>query len=230
MKAPTLPGKTKRQNKPKDRNDFSARAFLNSTGMGRRIVEYLPSERIYFQGDPASSVQYIKQGRVKLSVVNKFGKEAVVALLGPSDFFGEGGIVGQPVRARMATAITPVTLLAIENNEMIRLLRVDHKFTDRFISYMLSRNFRCEEDLVDQLFNSSEKRLARALLLMANYGSKEPPQRLIPRITQEELADMIGTTRSRVNYFLREFTRKGFIGYEGGLHVNSSLLNVVLEK
>ena len=167
---------------------------------------------------------------MKLSVVNQAGKEGVVALLGSGDFVGEGPIVGQPLRIRMATAITPVTLLVIEKNDMIRLLHTDHTFSDRFISYLISRNFRSEGDLIDQLFNSTEKRLARALLLLANFGSKGPPTEKIPHVTQEVLGEMIGTTRSRVNYFMNQFIKKGFIGYKGGLHVNSSLLNIVLEK
>lgn len=193
-------------------------------------MEYRTSKKIYSQGDPASTVLYIKQGRVRLSVVNRFGKEAVIALLGPGDFFGEGGIIGQPVRTRMATAMSASTLLVIEKSEMIRVLHTDHECSDRFISYMLSRNLRSEGDLVDQLFHSSEKRLARALLLLANYGGKGPPTKFIPRVAQDALAKMVGITRSRVNYFMKQFTKKGFIGYKGGLHVNSSLLKFVLEK
>lgn len=230
MKAQTHSRNTKPKIRPKDRNAFNAQAFFDSVGAARRIVEFHISERIYSQGDRSSDILYIQRGRVKLSVVNRAGKEGVVALLGPGDFFGEGGIVGQYVRISMATAITPATLVVIEKAEMIRVLHTEHKFSDRFISYLLSRNFRSEGDLVNQLFNSSEKRLARALLLLANYRSDDPPKKMIPQLTQEVLAEMIGTTRPRVNYFMKRFTKKGFIGYKGGLHVNSSLLNVVLEK
>jgi CRP/FNR family transcriptional regulator, cyclic AMP receptor protein len=215
--------------KPKDKNAFDAQAFLDSAGMMRRIVKYLRSERIHSQGDPAATVLYIQRGGVKLSVVNPVGKDAVVAILGPGDFFGEGSIAGQSVRVRTATAITPTTILAIEKNEMIRVLHSEHEFSDRFISYMLLRNIRIEEDLIDQLFNSSEKRLARALLLLARYG-REQPQKMLPKVSQEMLAEMIGATRSRVNFFMAKFRRLGFIGYDGGLHINPSLLSVVLHE
>ena len=188
------------------------------------------SQRIYSQGDPATTVLYIQKGSVKLSVVNSFGKEAVAAILGPGDFFGEGGMAGQLVRMRTATAITSTALLVIEKKEMIRVLHNEHELSDRFISYLLSRNIRTEEDLIDQLFNSSEKRLARALLLLTRYGTQDPPDKMLPKVSQEVLAEMIGTTRSRVNLFMKRFTKKGFIGYDGGLHVNPSLLTVVLEK
>jgi CRP/FNR family cyclic AMP-dependent transcriptional regulator len=214
--------------KHKEKTAFDAQAFLGSSGKMRRIIKYLRSERIYSQGDPAATVLYIQRGGVKLSVVNPVGKEAVVAVLGPGDFFGEGGIAGQSVRLRTATAITPTTLLSIEKYEMIRVLHTEHEFSDRFISYMLSRNIRIEEDLIDQLFNSSEKRLARALLLLARYGVQEEPQKTLPKVSQEMLAEMIGATRSRVNFFMAKFRRLGFIGYDGGLHINPSLLSVVL--
>jgi CRP-like cAMP-binding protein len=193
-------------------------------------MKYLRSERIYSQGDPATTVLYIQRGGVKLSVVNPVGKDAVVAVLGPGDFFGEGSMAGQSVRVRTATAITPATILAIGKNEMIRVLHTEHEFSDRFISYMLSRNNRVEEDLIDQLFNSSEKRLARALLLLARYGMQEEPQKMLPKLSQEMLAEMIGSTRSRVNFFMAKFRRLGFIGYDGGLHINPSLLSVVLHE
>ena len=167
---------------------------------------------------------------MKLSVVNEVGKEAVVAVLGPGDFFGEGCLTGLPFRAATATAITPTSALAIEKNEMIRVLRTEHALSDRFISYMLGRNIQVEEDLVDQLFNSSEKRLAGTLLLLARYGKQGEPQKMLPKVSQEMLAKMIGTTRSRVNFFMNKFRKLGFIKYNGGLHVHSSLLTVVLHE
>jgi CRP/FNR family cyclic AMP-dependent transcriptional regulator len=220
----------KTQITPKEKCAFNTKVFLNSSGISRRIVEYHKSQKIYSQGDPATTVLYIQKGGVKLSLVNSGGKEAVAAVLGPGDFFGEGGMAGQLIRMRTATAIIPTTLLIIEKKEMIRILHNEHEFSDRFISFMLSRNIRTEADLIDQLFNSSEKRLARALLLLAHYGSNDPPDKMLPKVSQEVLAEMIGTTRSRVNHFMRQFTKKGFIGYDGGLHVNRSLLTVVLEK
>jgi len=161
-------------------------------------------------------------------VVNESGKEAVVAVLGPGDFFGEGCLAGQPIRIGSATAIVATTVLVIERKEMIRVLHVEHAFSDRFITYMLSRNIRVEEDLVDQLFNSSEKRLARTLLLLARYGKEDKPQKVLPKISQEMLAEMVGTTRSRVNFFMNKFRKLGFIKYNGGLHIDTSLLSVVL--
>jgi CRP/FNR family transcriptional regulator, cyclic AMP receptor protein len=209
---------------------FNAQAFLDSAGIARRIVEYRKSQRIYSQGDPAKSVLYIQKGGIKMSVVNEAGKEAVFAILGPGDFFGEGCLARQSVRIGTATAITPTTLLVIEKKEMIRVLHAEHAFSDRFVSYMLSRNIRIEEDLVDQLFNSSEKRLARTLLLLARYGKESRPEKVIAKISQETLAEMIGTTRGRVNFFMNKFKRLGFIKYNGGLHVDSSLLSVVLHE
>jgi CRP/FNR family cyclic AMP-dependent transcriptional regulator len=207
---------------------FNAQAFLDSAGVARNVVEYRRSEKIYSQDDPATSVMYVQKGGVKLSVVNEVGKEAVVAILGPGDFFGEGGMAGQSVRMGTAAAITPTTLLVIEKNEMIRVLHAEHAFSDRFVSYMLSRNIRIEEDLIDQLFNSSEKRLARTLLLLARYGKEDQPQGLIPKVSQETLSEMIGTTRSRVNFFMNKFRKLGFIQYDsGGLQVQKSLLSVV---
>jgi CRP/FNR family cyclic AMP-dependent transcriptional regulator len=221
---------TKCKTKPKGKNAFSAQAYLDSAGVRRRIVKYQRSHRIYSQGDPATTVVYVQQGGVKLSVVNPVGKEAVVAVLGPGDFFGEGGMAGQLIRMSTATAITATTLLVIEKDEMIRVLHNEREFSDRFISYMLSRNIRTEEDLIDQLFNSSEKRLARALLVLARYGMQEEPQQMLPKVSQEMLAEMIGTTRTRVNYFMTRFRKLGFIGYDGGLHINPSLLSVVLHE
>jgi len=196
--------------------------------VARRVTEFKKKEAVFSQGDPAKNVLYIQTGGVRLSVVNETGKEAVLAVLGPGDFFGEGCLSGQAIRIVTATAITATTLLVIEKKEMIRVLHEEHAFSDRFISYMLSRNIRVEEDLVDQLFNSSEKRLARTLLLLARYGKEDQPQKLVPKISQEMLAEMVGTTRSRVNFFMNKFKKLGFIKYNGGLHINTSLLSVVL--
>jgi len=209
---------------------FDAQAFLDSSGVARRIVEYGRLEKVYAQGDLATTVFYIQRGTVKLTTVNQVGKEAVVAMLGPGDFFGEGSMAGQLVRMGAATTITPTTLLAIEKKEMIRVLHAEHAFSDRFVAYMLARNIRIEQDLVDQLFNSSEKRLARTLLLLARYGKQDMPRIMLPKISQETLAEMIGTTRSRVNFFMNKFRKLGFIRYNGGLHIDSSLLSVVLHE
>jgi CRP/FNR family cyclic AMP-dependent transcriptional regulator len=208
--------------------NFNVQAFLDSAGVARTIADFQAKDTIFTQGDAAKDVMYIQEGMVKLSVVSKTGKEAVVAMLKPGDFVGEGVLAGQPVRIATATATTPVTLLVIGLKEMIRVLHVEHAFSDRFISYMVARNIRIEEDLIDQLFNSSEKRLARTLLLLARYGNHEKPQFVLPKISQETLAEMIGTTRSRVNFFMNKFKNLGFINYDGGLHVNDSLLSVVL--
>jgi CRP/FNR family transcriptional regulator, cyclic AMP receptor protein len=209
---------------------FNAQAFLDSAGMPKTVVEYGRGESIFTQGDACEDVLYIQAGGVKLSVLSKTGREAVVAMLGPGDFFGEGCLAGQPVRMGSATAITPSVILLVGKDKMVRLLHQQHGMSDRFISHMLSRNIRIEEDLIDQLFNSSEKRLARALLLLARYGKQDKPARVVPRISQETLAEMIGTTRSRVNFFLNKFKKLGFIEYNGTipLKINSSLLSVVL--
>jgi CRP-like cAMP-binding protein len=209
---------------------FDAQTFLDSAGVARKVVEYRRSQKIYSQGDPATSVMYLQKGGVKLSVVNEVGKEAVLAILGPGDFFGEGCIAGQLVRMGTAAAITPSTVLAIQKNEMFRVLHAEHTFSDRFVTYMLSRNIRIEEDLIDQLFNSSEKRLARILLLLARYGKEPQPEKVISKISQEMLAEMVGTTRSRVNFFMNKFRKLGFIHYNGGLQIHSSLLSVVLHE
>jgi CRP/FNR family cyclic AMP-dependent transcriptional regulator len=230
MRASTTPGKIKSNIKLKEKLAFDAQTFLDSAGVARRVVEYRRSQKIYSQGDPTMGVKYIQKGGVKLTVVNEVGKEAVVAILGPGDFFGEGCLAGQPVCMGTATAITPTSILFIEKNEMIRVLHAEHAFSDRFVSYMLSRNIRIEEDLIDQLFNSSEKRLARTLLLLARYGKEPQPQKMLPKVSQEMLAEMIGTTRSRVNFFMNKFRKLGFIHYNGGLQVHSSLLSVVLHE
>jgi CRP-like cAMP-binding protein len=209
---------------------FDAQAFLDSAGLARTVAEFRKKETIFSQGDRAKNVLYIQKGGVRLSVINEAGKEAVVAVLGPGDFFGEGCLAGQPIRIGTATAITPTVVLVIEMKEMIRVLHYEHAFSDRFITYMLSRNIRIEEDLVDQLFNSSEKRLARTLLLLARYGTEDKPQRILPKISQETLAEMVGTTRSRVNFFMNKFRRLGFIKYNGGVQINTSLLSVVLHE
>jgi CRP-like cAMP-binding protein len=209
---------------------FNAQTFLESAGVAKKIVEYARDETIFTQGDPCSHVMYIQEGGVKLSVLSKTGREAVVAMLGPGDFFGEGCLAGQPYRMGSAIAITPSVILLVAKDRMVKLLHKQHAMSDRFISHMLARNIRIEEDLVDQLFNSSEKRLARTLLLLARYGKQDKPTRVVPKISQETLAEMIGTTRSRVNFFLNKFKRLGFIEYDGDLpfKINNSLLSVVL--
>ena len=198
--------------------------------MAKTIVEYGREESIFTQGDPCENILYIQSGGVKLSVMSEIGREAVVAMLGPGDFFGEGCLAGQPVRMGSATAITPSVILVISKAKMVRLLHKQHAMSDRFISHMLSRNIRIEEDLVDQLFNSSEKRLARTLLLLARYGEPDQRTRVLPKISQGTLAATVGTTRSRVNFFLNKFKRLGFIDYDGEkpIKINNSLLNVVL--
>src|SRR5688572_4185018 len=208
--------------------DFNAEAFLESAGLSKTIVQYGRDEVIFTQGDASQHVLYVQSGGVKLSVVSKTGKEAVVAMLGPGEFFGEGCLAGQPVRMGSATATTDSTVLVVDKDRMVRLLHKQHALSDRFIAHMLARNIRVEEDLIDQLFNSSEKRLARTLLLLARYGKHDKPVRDVPPISQETLAEMVGTTRSRVNFFMKKFQRLGFIDYTDGLKVNSSLLTVVL--
>ena len=209
---------------------FNAQAFLDSAGVARKVKEFKKAELVYSQGDAAKSVMYVQEGGVKLSVVNEVGKEAVVAILGPGDFFGEGCLAGQSVRMGTATAVTHSTVLVIEKSEMFKVLHEQHDLSDRFISFMLARNIRIEEDLVDQLFNSSEKRLARTLLLLARYGKEDQPHGLLPKVSQETLAEMIGTTRSRVNFFMNKFRKLGFIKYNGGNEINTSLLSVVLHE
>jgi CRP/FNR family cyclic AMP-dependent transcriptional regulator len=216
--------------KSKKKNGFNIQAYLSSVGISRKFVECRKLEKAYSQGDSAGDVLYIQEGRVKLSVVNPIGKEAIVAVLGPGDFLGEGCLAGQSVRRETAVALTPATLLVIQKGEMIRVLHAERAFADRFISHMLERNGRMEADLIDQLFNSSEKRLARTLLQLTQYGMQEVPQKMLPQISQEMLAKMIGTTRTRVNYFMSKFRKLGFIGYDGGLHINPSLLSVVLHE
>jgi CRP/FNR family cyclic AMP-dependent transcriptional regulator len=198
--------------------------------MAKTIAEYGRGETIFTQGDACEAVLYVQTGGVKLSVLSKTGREAVVATLGPGDFFGEGCLAGQPARMGSATAITPSVILFVGKEKMVRLLHKQHAMSDRFISHMLSRNIRIEEDLVDQLFNSSEQRLARTLLLLARYGKQDKPARVVPKISQETLAKMVGTTRSRVNVFLNTFKWLGLTEYNGEIpfKINSSLLSVVL--
>jgi len=209
---------------------FDPQIFLDTAGVARKVVEYRRAESIYSQGDAAETVMYIQKGGVKFTVVNGSGREAVVAMFGPSDFFGEGCMAGQPLRMGTATAITPTTLLVMQKKELLRVLHAEHELSDHFIAYMLGRNIRVEEDLIDQLFNSSEKRLARTLLLLARYGKQEQPDRILPKVSQETLASMIGTTRSRVNFFMNKFRKLGFIEYNGKIKVNKSLLTVVLHE
>ena len=213
---------------PKTELAFDVQAFLDSAGVARSIVEFERKTTIFSQGDAANSVMYIQKGGVKLSVVSKAGKEAVVVILGQSDFLGEGSLAGQPLRMATAKAVTASTVVVIEKKEMFRVLHAEHALSDRFIAYMLERNIRTEADLIDQLFNSSEKRLARTLLLLARYGKEDKPNKVIPKISQETLAEMIGTTRSRVNFFMNRFRKMGFIKYNGKLEINNALLSVVL--
>lgn len=209
---------------------FNAQAFLDTAGVARKVSEYSRGESIYSQGEAAQTVMYIQKGGVKLSVMNASGKEAVVAMFGPTDFFGEGCMAGQTIRMGTATAVTPTTLLVIQKEEMLRLLHAEHALSDHFIAYMLAHNIRVEEDLIDQLFNSSEKRLARALLLLARYGEQDQPERALANVSQETLARIVGTTRSRINFFMNKFRKLGFIEYNGTIKVNKSLLTVVLHE
>jgi CRP/FNR family cyclic AMP-dependent transcriptional regulator len=224
------PSRIKSKRKSEQKRGFDAQAFLDSAGVSRKVIEFKRAERIYAQGESASSIMYLQSGGVKLTVVNEVGKEAVVAILGPGDFFGEGSLAGQSVRMGTATAITPTTVLDIEKNEMFKVLHAEHGLSDVFIRFMLARNIRIEEDLIDQLFNSSEKRLARTLLLLARYGEEDRPHGVLPKMSQETLAEMIGTTRPRVNFFMNKFRKLGFIKYNGGLQINTSLLSVVLHE
>jgi len=209
---------------------FDAQAFLDSAGVARKPTEFKKAEVVYAQGDKAKSVLYLQKGGVKLTVVNEVGKEAIVAVLGPGDFFGEGCLAGQSVRMGTAAAVTPSTALVIEKSEMLKVLHEQHDLSDQFIAFMLARNIRIEEDLIDQLFNSTEKRLARTLLLLARYGKEDQPHGVLPKISQETLAEMIGATRSRVNFFMNKFRDLGFIKYNGGVEINTSLLSVVLHE
>ena|ERR1035441_4240420 len=214
----------KRAQKPR----FDIRVFLAKADGGRTIVEYRESESIFVQGDIANAIFYIKKGKIKLTVLSDEGKEAIVAILKEGDFFGEGCLAGQQVRMATAVAFSECTLMKLEKTTVIRLLHEEPSFSELFMAHLLSRNVKIEEDLVDQLFNSSENRLARVLLLLANFGKEGTPQAVVPKISQETLAAIVGTTRSRVNFFMNRFRKLGFIEYNGGLKVHSSLLNVVL--
>jgi CRP/FNR family transcriptional regulator, cyclic AMP receptor protein len=208
---------------------FDAATFLASSGLGRRIAQFKPKQCLFSQGDPADSIFYLQKGRAKLTVVSKSGKEATIALISAEDFVGEEAIAGAVgLRLATATTITACTALKIEREEIVRVLHEEHAFSDLFLKFLLARSMRTQADLVDQLFNSSEKRLARILLLMAEFGKPGEPEPLIPAITQETLAEMIGTTRSRVSFFMNRFRELGFIEYNGRIRVHKSLLNIVL--
>jgi CRP-like cAMP-binding protein len=207
---------------------FDPKTFLSTINGGRKIVAFVKKQAIFAQGDPSDAVFYIKKGKVRLSVVSERGKEATIAILNPGDFFGEGCLTGQPLRLCTATAMTDCSAMRIEKKSMMEVLHREHAFSDMFVKYLLTRNIRYEEDLVDQLFNSSEKRLARVLLLLAQFGKDGKPEVAIPKLSQETLAEMVGTTRSRVSFFMNRFRKLGFIRYNGGLEVHSSLLNIVL--
>jgi len=207
---------------------FDPHAFLATIGEGRKSLLFWRKQGIFAQGDAADAVFYIQTGKVKLTVVSKTGKEATIGILGDGDFFGEGSLAGQSLRMESATAMTDCSVLRIDKKAMMETVHREHEFSDLFVAYLLSRNIRYEEDLVDQLFNSSEKRLARILLLLAQFGKEGKPESVVPKISQEMLAEMIGTTRSRVSFFMNRFRKLGFIHYNGGLQVHSSLLNVVL--
>ena len=213
---------------PKSLPLFDLQGFLDSAGVSRRIVRFRRGSIVFTQGAQANSVFYIQQGGVRLSVLSRRGREAIVAMLAPGDFFGEGCLAGQSLRMATATALVPTTVLKIDKREMMRTLHEQSALSDRFIAHMLTRNIRIEEDLIDQLFNSSEKRLARTLLLLAQYGQAGDSGHVLPAISQETLAEMIGTTRSRVNLFMNKFRKLGFVRYNGTLTINSSLLSVVL--
>jgi CRP/FNR family transcriptional regulator, cyclic AMP receptor protein len=208
--------------------DFDPKKFLTSIGEGRKIVTFLNKQTIYAQGAACDAVFYIQKGKVRLTVVSKNGKEATIGILNPGDFFGEGGLAGQPLRMGSAITVTDCELMRIDKKAMMLALHRQHAMSDMFVAYLLGRNIRYEADLVDQLFNSSEKRLARILLLLARFGKEGVPETVVPKISQETLAEMIGTTRSRVSFFMNKFRKLGFIHYNGGLEVHSSLLNVVL--
>jgi CRP/FNR family cyclic AMP-dependent transcriptional regulator len=215
--------------KSRSKSLFDAVKYLETAGVKRKIAQYRKSEIIFSQGDTCRDVLYLQAGRIKISVTSSAGKDAVIALLHPGDFFGEGCIAGQPLRVSTATAMAPTAVLKIEKKEMIRVIHNEPEFSDRFVAHMLKRNVRVEEDLVDQLFNSSEKRLARALLLIARYGNDEKHEMIAARVSQGTLAEIVGTTRSRVSFFMNKFRKLGFIRYNrGGLHVNDSLLRVIL--
>jgi CRP/FNR family transcriptional regulator, cyclic AMP receptor protein len=232
--SPTRRNSVKARRSPKQNvskgSGFNVGSFLDSAGLGRRVSKFRAKETIFAQGDPATDVIYIQEGGVKLAVVNQTGKEAVVAILGAGDFLGEGCLAGQSICMATATTISPTSALVIAKKEMMRVLHSEHEFSDRFIEHMLARNIRVEADLVDQLFNSTEKRLARTLLLLARYGEQRQPDTLLPKVSQDMLAEMIGATRPRVNFFMNKFRKLGLIQYNGGLKVDKSLLSIVLHE
>jgi CRP/FNR family transcriptional regulator, cyclic AMP receptor protein len=207
---------------------FDPQAFLSIIGSGRKIATFAKRKAIFSQGDSSDSVFYIQNGKVKLTVVSENGKEATIGILNQGAFFGEGCLTGQLVRLGSATALTDCSVMRIEKKSMVEVLHQEHQFSDLFVAYLLTRNIRYEADLVDQLFNSSEKRLARVLLLLANFGKDGKPEVAIPKMSQEALAEMVGTTRSRVSFFMNRFRKLGFIRYNGELEVHNSLLNIVL--
>jgi CRP/FNR family transcriptional regulator, cyclic AMP receptor protein len=214
--------------KPRGGRSFDVKVFLNTVDGGRTVTNYRKNRQIFAQGDAADSVFHIQEGQVKLSVVSELGKEAVVALHGTSDFFGEGCLSGQSLRLATATALTDCVIMRLDKAAIVRVLHEQPKFSEMFLAYILARNARVEADLVDQLFNSSEKRLARLLLLMANFGKDQRPEPVIAKVSQETLAEMVGTTRSRVSFFMNKFRKLGFIDYNGDLEIRNSLLNVIL--
>lgn len=214
--------------KARGEQPFDVKVFLNTVDGGRSVSKFRKNQKVYSQGDPADAVFYIQEGKVKVSVVSEQGKEAVIALHGSGDFFGEACLNGQPVRIATVATVTECVIMRLEKTAILRVLHQEPKFAEMFIAYLLSRNCRVEEDLIDQLFNSSEKRLARVLLLMANFGKEGKPEPVIAKISQETLAEMVGTTRSRVSMFMNKFRKLGFIEYNGDLKVHNSLLNVVL--
>ena len=215
---------------PKKTKLFDIKEYLSGEGISRRIVNFRKGRAIFSQDDPCNDIFYIQSGNVKMTIVNPQGKEAVLALLGPGDFLGEGCITGNVARMATVTAMASVTVTSIEKKEMMRVLHEEPEFAQNFIHYMLERNIKIEADLVDQLFNSSEKRLARALLILARYGKEGEPQTMVAKISQETLAELVGTTRARVNFFMNKFRNLGFIHYNGGLQVHKSLLNVLLHN
>ena len=214
--------------KPKSKPPFDPTIFLATVADGRTITNYKKRQKIFCQGDPADSLFYIQQGKIKLTIISKEGKEAVLALLGPGDFLGEGCLSGQQLRIATASTMSQCSLMRLEKAVVIRTLQDEPAFSNLFLTYILIRNIRVEEDLVDLLFNSSEKRLARVLLLLANYGKEGKPEPVIPKISQETLAEIVGTTRARISFFMNKFRKLGFIDYNGGLHVHSSLMNIIL--
>jgi len=214
--------------KPRSRAPFDGKALLAALPEGRTLREYRRGMAIFGQGDPADAVFFVQRGKVKLTVLSRQGKQAVIALLAPGEFFGEGGLAGQPVRMATAVALTDCSIIRLAKPAMVQALHRDPVFAETFTTYLLSRNIRMEEDLVDQLFNSSEKRLARILLLLANFGKEGRPEPVVPKISQEMLAEMVGTTRSRISFFMNKFRKLGFVAYNGRLEVHSSLLHVVL--